>query len=116
MWANPCRQLLRKVNGLAAADIVMPVGIFNFTGQAKVDTFAIDLDSLLAEQRAYDAVMVNKYRLSLEAIRLHANEFSYWQRYKKHWSAAGAREGSADCSRLMLDIVSSLSFLRAVEK
>lgn len=80
MWANPCRQLLRKVNGLAATDIVIPAGIFNFIGQAKVDTFAIDLDSLPVEQRAYDAVMVNKYRLSLEAIRLHANEFSYWQR------------------------------------
>jgi transposase len=60
----------------------MPAGIFNFTGQAKVDTFAIDLDSLLTEQRTYDAAMVNKYRLSLEAIRLHANEFSFWQRRK----------------------------------
>ena len=69
--------MLRKVNGLAATDIVMPVEIFNFTGYAKVDTFAIDLDSLLAKQRAYDAVMVNKYRISLEVIRLHANEFSY---------------------------------------
>lgn len=67
---------------MAATDIVIPAGIFNFIGQAKVDTFAIDLDSLLVEQRAYDAVMVNKYRLSLEAIRLHANEFSYWQRRK----------------------------------
>jgi hypothetical protein len=59
----------------------MPAEIFNFTGQAKVDTFAIDLASLL-EQRAYDAVMVNKYRLALEAIRSHANEFSFWQRQK----------------------------------
>jgi len=58
----------------------MPAEIFNFTGQAKVDTFAIDLDSLLSEQRGYDEVMVNKYRLSLEAIRKHANEFAYWQR------------------------------------
>ena len=58
----------------------MPAEIFNFSGQAKVDTFAIDLDSLLSEQRGYDEVMVNKYRLSLEAIRKHANEFAYWQR------------------------------------
>jgi len=71
------------VTGLAATDIVIPARIFNFIGQAKVDTFAIDLDSLLIEQRAYDAVMVNKYRLSLEAIRLHANEFSYWQRRQR---------------------------------
>jgi transposase len=60
----------------------MPVEIFNFIGQAKVDTFAIDLDSLLSEQRGYDEVMVNKYRLSLEAIRKHADEFAYWQRRK----------------------------------
>ncbi len=58
----------------------MPTGIFNFAGQAKVDTFAIDLGSLLGEQRGYDEVMVNKYRLSLEAIRKHADEFAYWQR------------------------------------
>jgi hypothetical protein len=55
----------------------MPIEIFNFTGQAKVDTFAIDLDLLLNEQRAYDEMMVNKYRLSLEAIRTHADEFAY---------------------------------------
>jgi transposase len=82
MWPNPYGQLLRKVNGLVATNIVIPAGIFNFCGQTKVDTFAIDLDSLLNEQRAYDTAMVNKYRLSLEAIRLHANEFSYWQRRK----------------------------------
>jgi hypothetical protein len=45
--ANPFRQLLRKVTGLAATDIVIPAGIFNFTGQAKVDTFTLDLNSLL---------------------------------------------------------------------
>ena len=28
----------------------------------------------------YDDLMVNKYRMSLEAIRKHANEFAYWQR------------------------------------
>ena len=69
MWSNPYSQLLRKVNGLGATNVLMPTGIFNFTGQAKVDTFAIDLASLLDERRAYDEAMVNKYRLSLEAIR-----------------------------------------------
>lgn len=73
--------MLRKVTGLEATSVVMPAEIFTFTGQAKVDTFAIDLASLL-EQRAYDAMMVSKYRLTLEAIRKHANEFSFWQRQK----------------------------------
>jgi len=67
---------------LEATEVIIPAEIFNFTGQAKVDTFAIDLDSLLSEQRGYDEVMVNKYRLSLEAIRKHADEFAYWQRRK----------------------------------
>ena len=67
---------------MVATDVVIPQGIFNFAGQAKVDTFVIDLTSLLSEQRAYDAAMVNKYRLSLEAIRTYANEFSFWQRQK----------------------------------
>ncbi len=82
MWSNPYSQLLRKVNGLGATNVLMPTGIFNFTGQAKVDTFVIDLASLLNERRAYDEAMVNKYRLSLEAIRTYANEFSFWQRQK----------------------------------
>jgi len=63
---------------LEATEVIIPGEIFNFTGQAKVDTFAIDLDSLLSEQREYDEVMVNKSRLSLKAIRKDAVEFAYW--------------------------------------
>ena len=77
MWSNILPAALEG-SRLEATEVIMPAEIFNFTGQAKLDTFAIDLDSLLNEQRAYDEVMVNKYRLSLEAIRYHANEFAYW--------------------------------------
>lgn len=71
---------VQEGNRLEATDVLMPTEIFNLYGQAMVDTFTIDLHSLLSEQRAYDKAMVNKYRLSLEAIRQHANEFAYWQR------------------------------------
>lgn len=67
---------------MEATNIMIPTGIFNFYGQARIDTFVIDIESLLSEQRRYDAIMVNKYRLSLEAIRHHSNEFSYWQHRK----------------------------------
>ncbi len=45
---------------MEATEVIIPGEIFNFTGQAKVDTFAIDLGPLLSEQREYDEVMVNK--------------------------------------------------------
>ena len=67
---------------LEATNIINTCLIFNFSGQAKIDTFAIDFKSLLSEQRRYDVVMVNKYRLSLEAVRLHSNDFPYWQHRK----------------------------------
>ena len=67
MWSNPCLQLPRKVTGLEATDVLMPAEVFNFAGQAMVD----DED--------YDELVVNKYRLSLEAIRKYVDEFSFWQ-------------------------------------
>jgi len=54
----------------------MPAGVFNFAGQAKVDTFGIDLRAMVDD---YDEVMIHKYRISLEAIRKHVDEFSFWQ-------------------------------------
>lgn len=62
---------------MEATKVIILAEIFHFTGQAKVDRFAIDLDSLLSEQRGYDEVMVKKYRLSLEAIRKDADEFAF---------------------------------------
>jgi len=71
VWSNPCLQLPRKVTGLVATDALMPAEVFNFAGQAIVD----DED--------YDELMVNRYRLSLEAIRKCADEFSFWQRRRR---------------------------------
>jgi hypothetical protein len=56
----------------------MPAEVFNFTSQAKVDTFGIDFRAMI-DLDDYDELMVNRYRLSLEAIRKHADEFSFWQ-------------------------------------
>ena len=81
---------------MVATDVVIPQGIFNFAGQAKVDTFVIDLTSLLSEQRAYDAAMVNKYRLSLEAIRTVCERVLFLAAPKEHRPAAGARTRPAD--------------------
>ncbi|MCE5296340.1 MAG: hypothetical protein LLG16_04455 [Euryarchaeota archaeon] len=60
----------------------MPEHVFKFTGQTKVDTYLIDLDSLLDEQRMYDEVMINKVRLAFEAIRSYADRFPFWQRHR----------------------------------
>jgi len=62
-----------------ATETVMPCGIFNFAGQSRIDTFSIDVDSLLPELCSYDDIMVDRVRLCLEAIRKHAGGFSFWQ-------------------------------------
>jgi transposase len=67
---------------LVATNIIIPAQVFKFTGQTKVDTYLIDLDSLLVEQRMYDEVMVNKVRLAFEAIRFYADKFPFWQRHR----------------------------------
>jgi hypothetical protein len=54
----------------------MPAGVFNFAGQTKVDTFGIDLRAIVED---YDEVMIHNYRISLEAIRKHVDDFSFWQ-------------------------------------
>jgi len=63
VWSNPCLQLPKKVTELVATDVLMPAEVFNFAGQAKVDTFGIDLQAMVDDED-YDELMVNKYRLS----------------------------------------------------
>ena len=82
MWSNPYSQLLRKVNGLVATSIIIPAQVIKFTRQTKLDTYLIDLNSLLNEQRMYNEVMINKVRLAFEAIRLYADKFPFWQRQR----------------------------------
>ena len=48
---------------MVATDVLMPAEVFNFAGQAKVDTFGIDLQAMVDDED-YDELMVNKYRLS----------------------------------------------------
>jgi len=67
---------------LETTNIIIPAQVFKFTGQTKVDTYLIDLDSLLDEQRIYDEVMINKVRLAFEAIRFYADNFPFWQRHQ----------------------------------
>jgi transposase len=64
---------------MCATEIEMPCEIFNFSGQSRIDTFSIDVDPLLPELCSYDDVMVDRVRLCLEAIRAHADGFSFWQ-------------------------------------
>jgi len=64
---------------MCATEVEMPCGIFNFSGQSRIDTFSLDVGSLLPELCSYDDVMVHRVRLCIEAIRKHADGFSFWQ-------------------------------------
>lgn len=66
-----------------ATKIVMPCGIFNFSGQSRIDTFSIDVDSLLPGLCSYDDIMVDRVKMCLEAIRKHADNFSFWQHRRR---------------------------------
>lgn len=66
---------------MVATELIMPAEVFKFAGQAKVDTYGIDLRTMIDDED-YDGLMVNRYRLSLEAIRKYADEFSFWQRQR----------------------------------
>jgi hypothetical protein len=54
--------------------------VFKFSGQAHLDTFALELERVAVDLDRYDDVAVNGLRLSLEAIRKRTDSFSYWQR------------------------------------
>jgi len=62
-----------------ATEVEMPCGIFNFSGQSRIDTFSIDVDPLLPGLCSYDDVMVGRVRMCMEAIRMHADDFPFWQ-------------------------------------
>ncbi|MCX6650944.1 MAG: transposase [Methanomassiliicoccales archaeon] len=60
--------------------IEIPRSIFNFSGQTHLDTFSIQFEKVTMDFDRYDDLAVNGLRLAMEAIRLHADEFSFWQR------------------------------------
>ncbi|MGB9591983.1 MAG: transposase [Candidatus Kryptoniota bacterium] len=66
-----------------ATEIKIPSEVFSFCGQSKIDTFSIDVNSLLPELCNYDGIIVNRVRLCLEAIRKHSDSFSFWQHRRR---------------------------------
>lgn len=58
----------------------MPNCIFKFSGQAHLDTYALDVERVMVDLDRYDDVAVNSLRLSLEAIRKQVDSFAFWQR------------------------------------
>ena len=61
----------------------MPSDVFKFSGQAHLDTFALELERVAVDLDRYDDVAVNSLRLSLEAIRKRTDDFAYWQRQRR---------------------------------
>jgi transposase len=58
----------------------MPRSIFKFSGQMHLDTFSISFEKVPIDFDRYDDLAINGLLLAMEAIRLHTDEFSYWQR------------------------------------
>ena len=65
---------------MVATEIAIPRSVFNFSGQTGLDTFSIEVEKLSVDFDRYDDLAVHGLRLAMEAIRLHADEFSFWQR------------------------------------
>jgi len=65
---------------MTATMIEMPSSIFNFSGQTHLDTFSIRFEEVSIDFDSYDDLAINGLRLAMEAIRLRADDFSYWQR------------------------------------
>jgi len=47
-----------------------------------MDTFSFELENLSVDFERYDDVAIHGMRLALEAIRIHADGFAFWQRRK----------------------------------
>jgi transposase len=60
---------------MCATEVEIPCGIFNFSGQSSIETYAIDIEEI----RSYDDISVDRTRLCFEAIRKLSNDFSCWQ-------------------------------------
>jgi transposase len=63
---------------MCATEAEMPCEIFKFSGQSRIDAFSMDEDALLP-LCDYDEIMVGRVRMCLEAIRMHADGFPFWQ-------------------------------------
>ena len=65
---------------MTATVIEMPRSIFNFSGQMHLDTFLISFEKVVIDFDRYDDLAINGFRMAMEAIRLRADDFSFWQR------------------------------------
>ena len=65
---------------MTATEIDIPRSVFNFSGQMHLDAFSIRFEKVAIDFDQYDDQAINGFRLAMEAIRLHADEFSFWQR------------------------------------
>ena len=72
MWAN-LLPAAKEGNRLIATILEIPNNIFNFFGQAHLDTYALDIERVAVDFDRYDDLAVNGLRLSLEAIRQQAD-------------------------------------------
>jgi len=68
---------------LTATIIEIPNNLFNFAGQAHLETYLIEFDEFVIDFDRYDDIAINGLRLVMEAIRLRADDFSFWQRTDK---------------------------------
>ncbi len=57
----------------------IPSDVFKFSGQAHLDTFALELERVAVNLNRYEDVAMNGLRLSLEAIRKKTNKLADWQ-------------------------------------
>jgi transposase len=65
---------------MTATEIEIPRSVFSFSGQMHIDTFSVQFEKVPIDFDRYDDLAIHGFRLAMEAIRLHADEFSYWQR------------------------------------
>lgn len=61
----------------------MPTSIFNFSGQAHLDTYAVPMEKVIVDFDNYDEMQKHSQRMALEAMRRSANDFVFWQRHQK---------------------------------
>ena len=65
---------------MTATIIEISNNLFNFAGQAHLDTYLIEFDEVVIDFDRYDDIAINGLRLAMEAARLHVDDFSFWQR------------------------------------
>ena len=68
---------------MTATVIETPRSIFNFSGQMHPDTFSISFEKVPIDFDSYDDLAINSLRMALEAIRLRADDFTYWQQRRQ---------------------------------